>query len=167
MKEINQYRLLIKLFYFIFSLSILLFPIRGLFAFMENDITYLGEYSEQNTFSKLILFVFIIKIVSKIIFFLGGFYLIKILKFEDIQEIFSDKNIFLFKKAGKLFITSSVVGTVVIWLDYFRNGIGNLKGNNDFLYSLYFSAIVGLFLLIFSKILEKAKELKQENDLTI
>lgn len=150
-----------------FFTSIFLFVIQGLFAYMENDIQYLAECSNDNSFSYIVFNIFCVKIISKIIFFIGGFYLIKILDFNNLTEVFSSGKIALFKKSGILFLISAGIGTITLWFEIFRNGFGHLKSNNDFLYSLYFSGIVGLFLLLFSMILEKAKEIKQENDFTI
>ena len=167
MQNLKSLKKLIQLFFYIFLSSIALYLIKGLFAFMENDITYLGECSSNNSFTTIIFSIFCIKITSKVLFFIGGFYLIKILDFKNIVEVFSDKKIALFKRSGKLFLISAGIGTLSIPFESFKNGFANLKSTNDFLYTLYFVAIIGLFLLIFSKVLEKAKELKQENDLTI
>ena len=167
MEEINAQKKLIKLFFYIFFGSIFLFAIKGLFAFMEDDIRYLGDCSEKTSFSKLVFAVFWIKIISKIVFFIGGFYLIKILDFNDLKEIFKSEKIMLFKKSGKLFLASSYIGVLAIIIINIKDGFANLKTNTEFLYSLYFTAIIGLFLLIFSKILVKAKEIQKENELTI
>jgi|TARA_B110000902_G_C13857743_1_gene417781 hypothetical protein len=167
MNDLHSLKNLIKLLFYIFFGSIFLFLVKGLFAFMENDIRYLGECSDNNSFSNIIFTIFCIKIISKIVFFIGGFYLIKTLNFDDIKEVFSLEKITLFKTSGKLFLISAGIGSITIWFEIFKNGFANLKSNNDFLYALYFSTIIGLFLLIFSIILKKGKELKQENDLTI
>ena len=166
MKNLNSLKKLIKLLFFIFFGSLFVYLIKGLFAFMENDLSYLGECETNSTLS-IIFLLFFIKVISKTVFFIGGFYLIKILDFNNLKEVFSTKKILLFKKSGKLFLLSSLIGSLTIGFEVLVNGIGNLKSNTDFLYSLYFSAIIGLFLIIFSKVLFEARELKQENDLTI
>lgn len=169
LNELDLIKLLIKMFFIVFCFGIPLFMIKSLFAFMEDDLSYLG-YSSNEAASKTDIIIISIKGISMTIFYIGCYYLIKVLKFKNLNEVFSIQKIALLKKAGKLIISSAWVGSFTITLSWFQEGfksIGNIKSNNEFIYFIYFSAIIGLFLFIFSKILKKAVEFKQENDLTI
>ncbi len=141
-----------------------------MFAIMENDLSYINECSSEDITS-LIIVTIVIKLISKGLFFIGFYHLIKVLNFETLDGSFSIKKINLFKKSGRLILLSGVIGIFAISIDMlinvFNATFSTIEQNNDFLYSLYFSAIVGLFLIVFSKILERASELKKENELTI
>ncbi|WP_452596982.1 DUF2975 domain-containing protein [Pontimicrobium sp. MEBiC01747] len=169
LKEIEVFKMIIKLMFFVFLGSYFLLIIKNVFAIMENDMSYIGVCSNQNVTS-IDVGIMIVKIISKGLFFFGFYHLIKILNFKVIDGSFTNEKINLFKKSGNILLMSSIVGSIVVIFNVFKNGldiVSNLKLNNDFLYSLYFSTIIGLFLIVFSKILERAKSLKQENELTI
>jgi hypothetical protein len=166
MKEINALKKSIKTFSFVFSFILMLYPIKGLFAYMENDLTYLGLIT-NDSLPVFLWMKFIIKFASHIIFFIGIFHLIKTLNFEDIKDLFSSKKILLFKKTGTYFLKSAGLGSLVSLIDIFDGKFASLQSNTDFIFILYFSFIIGFFFYLFSKVLQAAKELKQENDLTI
>lgn len=168
MKEINQYKKVINLFYKVALVGFLtLYPIKGLFAIMEEDISYLGisNVTQYTVFWSWAIFT--IKYLSIIAFFLGIYYLLKTLNIKSIQEIFDDKNRALFLKSGKTFQIAALIGSLTIWVDVFNGSFGSLKLGNDFLLIIYLQFILSFFLIIFSKVLHAAKEIKQENDLTI
>jgi hypothetical protein len=168
MKEINALKKAIKLLFTLFSVGvILLYPIKALFAFMEDDLSYLGISNTNLYTSYWFWIIYIIQFISIIVFIIGVSYLIKILKIKQINEIFSDEKIKLFRKSGKYFHYAAFVASLKIWVDVINGNFASLKLNNDFLFMIYFLMIIGFFLIIFSKILEVAKKLKQENDLTI
>ncbi|WP_299063402.1 DUF2975 domain-containing protein [uncultured Polaribacter sp.] len=168
MKEILELKKSIKYLYTIFFVGIIVvYPIKALFAFMEDDLSYLSISNIEMYSSYWIWIIFLIKFIAILIFIIGVSYLIKTLKIKQINEIFNDEKIKLFHKSGKFFHYSAFVGTFKIWIDVINGTFSGLKLNNDFLFMLYFLMIIGFFLIIFSKILEKAKEIQQENDLTI
>lgn len=168
MEEIKGLKKSIRLLYTIFLVGIILiFPIKALFAFMEDDLSYLGISNSNMYASYWIWTIFLIKFMSILIFIIGVSYLIKTLKIKEINDIFNDDKIKLFRKSGKFFHYSAFVGSLKIWIDIINGTFSSLKLNNDFLFMLYFLMIIGFFLIIFSKVLEVAKRLQQENDLTI
>lgn len=166
MKELKDLKKAIKTFSFVFTFILFLYLIKALFAFMENDFSYLGMVI-NNESSKVVWIKFTLKFVSSIVFFMGLYNLIKTLNFTDFKNIFSTEKILLFKKTGYYFLRSAAIGSLIIFVDIFDGKFANLKMSTDFIFILYFSFIMGFFFYVFSKILEKAKELQQENDLTI
>tara|TARA_R110002051_G_C8611487_1_gene481958 strand:- start:51 stop:557 length:507 start_codon:yes stop_codon:yes gene_type:complete len=168
MREIKELIKSIKFLSTIFFVGIiLLYPIKALFAFMEHDLSYLGISNSDMYKSYWIWIVFIIKFTSILVFIIGASYLIKTLKIKKINEIFTNEKIKLFHKAGKFFHYSAFIGSFKIWVDVINGTFAGLKLNNDFLFMIYFLLIIGFFLIIFSKVLQVAAKLKQENDLTI
>jgi uncharacterized membrane protein len=166
MKDIIIFKKNIKTFSFVFTFIAFIYPIKALFAYMENDLSYLGLITDDSL-PIFLWMTFLVKFISNIIFFIGIFFLVKTLNFDDIKDIFSSEKVLLFKKTGHYFLSSASVGSLVIIIQIFDGKFAGLKGSNDFLFTLYFSLIIGFFFYVFSKILEKANELKQENDLTI
>jgi hypothetical protein len=168
MKEIKELKKSITFLYSIFFISIILiYPIKALFAFMEDDLSYLGNSDSYMYPLYWNWIIFLVKFISIIIFMIGVSYLIKTLKIKQISEIFSSEKIKLFRKSGKFFQYSAFAGSLKIWVDVINGTFASLKLNNDFLFMLYFLMIIGFFLTVFSKVLEVASKLKQENDLTI
>ncbi|WP_299064130.1 DUF2975 domain-containing protein [uncultured Polaribacter sp.] len=166
MKDIQDLKKGIKTFSFVFTFILFLYPIKALFAFMENDFSYLGMVI-NNASSSAIWIKFGVKFIASILFFIGFYNLIKTLNFKDIEDIFSIEKILLFKKTGFYFLRAATVGSLTIFVDIFNGKFSSLKMSTDFIFILYFSLIMGFFFYFFSRILEKAKEVKQENDLTI
>ena len=167
--ELNLIKMFVKMLFIVFCFGMPLFLIKGLFAYMENDLSYLG-YNQNETITKIEILIISIKGISLLIFYTGCYYLIKVLKFKEFVEVLSTEKIKLLKKAGEIFLFSAWIGSFTVTIGLFKNGIksiGDIKSNDDFLFFIYFFTIIGLFLIIFSKVIEKAKELKQENDLTI
>lgn len=166
MKDIKDLKKAIKTFSFIFIFILFLYPIKALFAFMEHDFSFLGMVINRASDS-IIWLKFGIKFIASIVFFIGLYHLIKTLNFTDFKHLFSTKKILLFKKTGFYFLRSAAIGSLTIFIDIFDGKFADLKMSTDFIFILYFSMIMGFFFYVFSKILEKAKELQQENDLTI
>ncbi len=168
MEEIIAIKKSIKIFYKILFICLsIVYPIKGLFAFMENDLSYLGivNYTSYTLF--WIWSIFLVKYISIIISLIGVSYLIKTLNVNEINDIFSVDKIKLFRKSGKIFHYAALVGSLTIWADLMDGKFASLKLSNDFIFILYFLFIVGFFLIAFSKVLEVASNIKKENDLTI
>ncbi|WP_298763111.1 DUF2975 domain-containing protein [uncultured Polaribacter sp.] len=166
MKDLKDTKKAIKTYAFVFTFMLFLYPIKALFAFMENDFSYLGMVI-NNASASVIWIKFGIKFIASIVFFIGLYHLIKTLNFTDFKQLFSTEKILLFKKTGFYFLRSSAIGSLLIFVDIFDGKFANLKMSTDFIFILYFSMIMGFFFYVFSRILERAKELQQENDLTI
>lgn len=166
MNEINALKKGIKMLSFFFIFIVFLYPIKSLFAYMENDLTYLGLIIDD-TNSIFLWTKFFIKLISNIVFFIGIRFLLKTLSFNEITELFTSEKTVLFKKTGIYFLRSAAIGGLVVFVDILTGKFASIKMNTDFLFILYFSMIIGFFFFVFSKILEAAQSLKQENDLTI
>ena len=167
MKDIKEAKKSIKLFFYLLFSTVFLFPLKALFTIMEEDFTYLGIHSVNNYTSVELWFLFIIKFLTYITFFIAGFQLISTLNFTKTVEVFSEKNIFKFHKVGRLFLLSAFIGSTSVFVKIISGTFADMKSNNDFLFSLYFLLIMGFFFIIFSKILKSATAIKKENDLTI
>jgi hypothetical protein len=168
MNEIKVIKLAIKLFYIVLFIGLgLLYPIKGLFAYMESDLSYLGIANYTSYTSFWVWSIFVIKYIYTIISLIGVSYLIKTLNVNEIKDIFSTNNIKLFLKSGKFFHYAASVGSLRIFIRYIDGDFANLKSSNDFITLFYFFLIFGFFLIAFSKVLEFANNIQQENDLTI
>ncbi|WP_439130595.1 hypothetical protein [Polaribacter sp.] len=166
MKEINALQKAIKTLTFFFILIVFLYPIKALFAFMEEDLTFLGMVIDDSK-SIFLWIKFTLKFIANIVFFMGIRFLLKTLNFNTVKKLFDTKKVLLFKKTGQYFLQSAAIGSLIILVDIFDGKFANLKMSTDFIFILYFSMIIGFFFFVFSKVLEAGKKLQQENDLTI
>ena len=167
MKLIRLLTLLIKIFFYLVSAGLIgnLFMI--LIAIDDNDLSYL-EYSLSDQLTPLMITIIILRFLSRIIFFYGVFHLIKVLKFEEFEDTFSKQTALRFKKAGAFMIVFFSLNAILNGLDYlFVDFQYLIKYSYSIMSFQYFSGIIGLFFIIFSQIMLKATEMKQENELTI
>ena len=116
--------------------------------------------------------LFIFKSLALLVFNLGVFTLISKLGILIKRDFFNLKLINCFLKSGRIFLVSGIIGSItsifelinfVVLKDY--HGQGYLDIDSKLLYILLM--ILGLFLIIFSKALNKGREIQQENNLTI
>ncbi|HEX8575013.1 MAG TPA: DUF2975 domain-containing protein [Flavobacterium sp.] len=121
--------------------------------------------------------IMLIDLISKLIllghtiaycFFVYGIFLFrKVLNHFAKRQIFEEKVIHLLNKIGKLFLTASLISGLITFFSkiYLEReaelGIGS--GFDSFL----FSASLGLFFMVLSEVFANAKDIKEENDLTI
>ncbi|MFD1062412.1 DUF2975 domain-containing protein [Winogradskyella litorisediminis] len=139
--------------------------------FYNSDIFNTGIYSGTEA-SINIKLIFIAKSFALITFIIGVYALINKSKYLIKRDFFNLKLIKGFSKSGKLFLFSGIVGFITSLIE-----ILNLIILNDFSSQAYLNIdskslyimlmIMGLFLLLFSKVLSKGGEIQQENDLTI
>lgn len=139
--------------------------------FFNHDVIYTGIYSNHDVSlsSKLI---FVLKALALLMFVYGVYVLIRKLKFLVKRDFFNYNLIHGFLQSGKLFLISGLIG-------FFASiaGILNLVVIKDFGSQTYLNIdskslyimlmILGLFLILFPKVLNKGIEIQQENDLTI
>lgn len=130
----------------------------------EKNMVSLG-YSIQNV-PLSIKIIALFKVLSVFLFCFGAFQLVRMLKIKNVKEYLSNNSFTSLNKAGKLLILSGVIHICVNFSFFFI----------DFKYKIYIGydintylllTIIGLFFVFFSKILIKATEIKQENELTI
>ncbi len=118
-------------------------------------------------------------VINFILFVIAIYFLRKCIKPFDTSEFYSIVVIKNLKRAGGLFVfigISTIVFRLIAIL-YFQNQMPVINGytglkttgaiTSSVDISVLFLIIIGLFFLLFSKAFANAKELKQENELTI
>ncbi len=165
-KNTENLKKLLVTFLWIYLTFFLMDLARVLFAYQENNINYLNIISldskEIGVSGNLYM---TLRIVSNIFLLLGTLQFIKIIKHYDRNNFFENSYVIRFKKTGRLFIYSSIIGGITILVEFLLSNILTL--NSDRIYYKYFVFIVGCFLLLIHQILKKGGALKKENDLTI
>ena len=165
-KNIQGLKKLLITFLWIYMSFFLMDLMRFLFAYNENNINYLNIISLNATEIDIYGITYmILRGTSNIFLLLGTLQFIKIIKHYDRNNFFESSYVIRFKKTGRLFIYSSIIGGLTILIEYFLSDILTL--NSDRIYYKYFIFIMGCFLLLIHKILKKGEALKKENDLTI
>ncbi|WP_299382618.1 DUF2975 domain-containing protein [uncultured Lacinutrix sp.] len=116
--------------------------------------------------------LFIFKAIALLIFISAIFILIRKLGLLIKRDFFNLKLINCFLQSGRVFLISGIIGFItsifelinfVILKDVYGQDYLNIDSKP--LYILLM--ILGLFLIIFSKALNKGRQIQQENDLTI
>jgi hypothetical protein len=146
--------LFISIPYFFFSKAIINIPIEidGKPILAEDPVT------------KLVLTLFII---AYCFFVFGLFQLRKVLDLFSKKIIFEHPNILLLNKVGQNFLYASLISGIALFLFHlFIKGQAVLEFGGGF-NSLLFTASLGLFFMVLSEVFEIAKNMKEENDLTI
>jgi hypothetical protein len=185
MKTIQALRILINILFYCLLIVLAVGFISLIILLFFNDLLpqILQQYKTlfSTMFNWKLLLIPTITVINYILFVVGVYYLRKVIPFFPSKDFYNLIVIKSLKKAGNLFIfigassilvrlisifimqnmtQSMVVEKSSIWLTI-TPLIASLDLVNIFL------IIIGLFLLLFSKSFENAKELKQENDLTI
>ena len=110
-----------------------------------------------------------IGLIAYIIFLRGLFYLRKMAVSLSLGSSFSERIISNLKKSGKHFLYTGIMAfglMILLWLT--RLGLGKLSfGYNANLLIPFFLMIIGSFFIIQSNTLSEAKQIKEENELTI
>lgn len=139
--------------------------------FFNHDIFNTGFYS-NNEVSLNIKIIFICKALALLIFIYGVYILVSKLKFLIRRDFFNRHLIQCFLSSGKLFLISGIVGFIVSIVNILNLVVIKDFGSQTYLNidskSLYIMLmILGLFFILFSKVLSKGNQIQQENDLTI
>ncbi|QXP63515.1 DUF2975 domain-containing protein [Polaribacter sp. R2A056_3_33] len=186
MKTIQILRTLINILFYtlitVFSIGFVFYLF--LFLFPELLPAPLGGFSMlfSSMFSWKMYIAPLSSVVNFVLLIVAIFYLRKCISSFLNSDFYNEDVTTNFKKAGNLFIFIGV-STIIIQLFailYFQNLAENMiQMKTNFLITLsnilaatidlksVISIIIGLFFLLFSKIFENARVLKQENDLTI
>lgn len=102
-------------------------------------------------------------------FFVYGLFLFrKVLVLFSKRQIFEDSVIVLLNKIGKFFLIASLLAVLMDFLGklYIENKVEfGIEGG--FFDSFLFTASLGLFFMVLSEVFANAKNIKEENDLTI
>jgi hypothetical protein len=167
MRKINTLK---KIVLTIFIIILIWFLADNVLIFLaiifENDVLHLGHFNNNETpiFLKAITFT---KTIAFAVFIYGSSFLIKILLLKNVTDFLNNKTSIYLKKAGVLIIFSNIVSFILSFAIFFIDVKYFVYFNSDSRYLSLYMIIFGFFLVIFSKVIEKAKDLKQENDLTI
>ncbi|GAA0713084.1 hypothetical protein GCM10009430_04320 [Aquimarina litoralis] len=156
------------------TVSVLINDIRE-FDFMQfKDFENWSETAEKNTdwWRSENAIIWSNYVITLALFFWRGYliygftYFISILKEIENQNYFSEKNINYFKKIGSIFITYTINVCILKLLMAF---IGNTSFNFFYILKneLTFLIPCGLGFYLLSEIFKRAKELQEENDLTV
>ncbi|GGI56487.1 DUF2975 domain-containing protein [Winogradskyella haliclonae] len=140
--------------------------------FFNHDVFNTGVYANGYEASLNIKLIFMAKAFALLMFIYSVYILIRNLKFLVRRDFFNNKLVQCFSKSGKLFFFSGIVGFLASICGILNIAIIKDFGSQAYLNidskSLYIMLmILGFFLLLFSKVLDKGNEIQQENDLTI
>ncbi len=134
---------------------------------LEKDILHLGHFNN----SKVPVYLKIIstlKLITLVLFSIGVFYLIKILKLFTNEFYFSERLIHLFRLSGIYLILSGCLGFLLNLTPFIVRELRYMVYLSFDSKSLYIILIIiGLFFFVFSKVIQQGNFIKQENDLTI
>ncbi len=114
-------------------------------------------------------FIFIASLTIYIIFLRGLYYLRKMARFLLSNNYFSERISLNLKKSGTHLLTAGVSSLclfIIIWISKFYSVDIELIYRSNFIVS-FFLMIIGLFFIIQSDSLFLAKNIKEENDLTV
>ena len=170
MRKLNILKTILDIFWWsalIFLTGLILFLPFYLFD-SEMDITVKikgQEIESQTVFSKVIVFV---NVIGSLLFLYSIYLLRKVVNLFKKREVFNDEVVRLFNLIGKLIVASSIIGSFSIFMYNMieRNHLGlSLDfGSYD---SFLISVSLGLFFMVISEVFKIAKNMKEENDLTI
>lgn len=113
--------------------------------------------------------ILIISLICYICFLRGLYYLRKVARFLLSKKYFADSIIVNLKKSGSHFLYTGIIYFILLLTKWLNN---IYQGKLEFSYSdssmtPLFITIIGLFFIIQSRTLILAKEMKEENDLTV
>jgi hypothetical protein len=167
MKKLNLLRTVIDVFFIITIIATfgtLTWTISFLFNNnMHGTIKLNGEqFVPKTNCSKIIM---VIALICELMY-VYSFYLLRkvVLLFQE-RKIFDTEVIKLFNLIGILLIAPAIINkTSILILNFVEKDFNLKSGTQD---SFFISIILGLFFIVISAIFKSAKELKEENDLTI
>jgi len=144
--------------------------ILGIFFIIPTGVLKINKHNspvQEWSFVHWIILIF--SIISYICFILALFQLRKVAGHLLKNKYFTTSIINSLKKSGNEFIYSGTISFSIIVISFFNRLFDKtfqLTFDSDLMFCLFITSI-GLFLLIQSKAMLSAKEIKQENDLTI
>ncbi len=171
MKKIIQLKQLLD-FFIIFSAVIIGFLIAiSLFGLATNNLSNF-KFSIQGikieTVTTSIALLIIVISIGYLLFILAILKLKKLISLFVYKQYFTEQSVILLKSVGKYFLFSIIIINAALFCyNTFENS--NLILNLSTLSpdSMVFSIIISLFFIILSYIFNEAKNLKDENELTI
>lgn len=113
--------------------------------------------------------IFLLRLIAYIIFLRGLFYLRKMARHLLSNQFFSEKIIHNLNRTGFHFFYAGILSLAILiltWVSKLMGGKLELTYDNNLMIPLFLT-IVGVFFLIQSHSLKIAKDLKEENELTV
>ena len=167
----KKFRSIISILFLVLVIAIIgNIVVSSLGLFFDYHLNYMSFYSNKDV-SLNIKLIFIFKSIALLVFTLGVFILISKLKFLVRRDFFNPQLIACFNKSGKLFLFSGIIGflatisslLILALKDYSNQFYLNIDSKSLYIMLM----ILGLFFLLFSKVLSKGNQIQHENDLTI
>ena len=165
MKKTILFKTLVDILYFLHFIGLL-----GIILILPFGIVNINQANisvEEWSFFNWI--IVIISLTTYIIFLRGLYYLRKMARFLLSNKYFSDLIINNLKKSGTHFLLTGILSLfliILLWISKLYDGKLELVYDINFMIPL-FLMIIGMFFIIQSKTLLLAKNIKEENELTV
>lgn len=170
MKKLQILKTLLDLFWFFTLISLvgLIFFVPFLLTGNANeiDVKIKGQQiTNADLFSKMVI---VLGVIAGILFVYSIYLLRKVVGYFQRREIFHNEVIHNFNLIGKLIIASSLIsnGSLFVFNAVKRNHLGldlDFGGYDSFILSI----CLGLFFMVISEVFKIAKNMKEENELTV
>lgn len=170
MKKLQILKSLLDLFWFFSLISAVAIIVFIPFYLTGNDgdipVKIKGqEISNADLFSKIVI---IVNILSGLLFVYSVYLLRKIVTYFQKRDIFNADVIRYFGLIGKLIIASALISNIALFIfnAVKRNHLGlslDFGGYDSFILSI----CLGLFFMVIGEVFKIAKNMKEENELTI
>ncbi|WP_165929414.1 DUF2975 domain-containing protein [Flavobacterium rhamnosiphilum] len=131
----------------------------------ETDITLAGyKISNNNLVDKIFL---ILDLISSAIFIYGIYILRKLIELFISSDIFSTEVIQKLNQIGKVFLLSTLTELIAASLIFIPLGYNQKPIDHSWINFEFPTLGLALFFMFLSEVFKKAKETKDENDLTV
>lgn len=169
MKKLETLRTLVNLL-FVVSMFCVIFglPFILMITLLPGSIPF-KIYDEQVTDVTAELVIVMLAIYAGYCIFTYGIYMFKkLLKLFSEKKIFDYRVVVLFDQIGKSFLIAAIVWAVApFFYKLLAENTLHVKLGFDGFGSAVFSAALGLFFMVLGEVFLMAKNLKEENDLTV
>ena len=170
MRKLQILKTLVDLFWFFSIIAIVFLIIFIPFMFFTNQVIDIpikingGEIIVIDLSTK---FLLLVAVISYFFFVYGIFELRKVLSLFQKRIIFDAEVITLLDKTGKSFFLASIISTIaVLAYSIINKPEVSIEFGGDFS-SFLFTSSLGLFFMVLSEVFKIAKNMKEENELTI
>ena len=163
MKNITLFKKLVDILFFLHVLGLIAVILSIPFEIININEVYIEEWT------LLYWFAFFIVLIIYVIFLRGLYFLKKMAGFLMPDNYFSEKIITSLKKSGIHFLLTGILVLIFIvglWLSKLTKGSLEIRYDSNVIISL-FLMIIGIFFIIQSNTISIAKEIKEENELTV
>ncbi|WP_394758326.1 DUF2975 domain-containing protein [Flavobacterium sp.] len=167
MKKLNLLKTIVDYFWVISLIAtplFLFFVFYLLFTGETLDIPIKINGLEVKTVDLASKIILIFGVFSYLLFLYGIYYFKKLLYLFQLRKIFVDEVVDYFNKIGYVFLLSAILAGIPLFIyKILKNEVNLELGGSPFLYLIS----LGLFFLVLSEVFKIAKNMKEENDLTV